>query len=701
MHGDPCPPPIPLRGSVSLPSLRLKTKLQLSLVLIASLAIIITGWQAYRNARTALEHATFQRLTALRESRRQEVEQYYSGIRRDILTASADRAIIDASRRLRSAGHVLRTAPELREALVARATRTDASKVPARTDFRNYLLRLAEMDSLFAPFVARRGYDDVMLVDADNGDILYTAKRAATFGSNLRRGPFSESRLAEAFRNARAESNAGRACLVDYDAHVSFTNVPVSFAAAPILNDDTAGMVLIFQISIEEINALMTDHGRWQHDILGESGETYIVGADRRMRNDSRFFIEEPERYLEQIAHQGYDPDVLDAIRAQHTSVMLQEVPTDAATAALNGETDTRIVRDYRGVRVLSSFTPLNIPDLHWVLLAEIDELEAFQSVYRLREQLILSGLILMLFAVILGFIISGTMTRPIQALTRVSEQFGRGDFRRRAEISSDDEIGLLSTTFNTMAEKITSHTRQLEEEIRERRLAEERLQNSRQQLRNLSQHLQGAREEERKSIAREIHDDLGQRLTLHKLQLTLLQDDLAAVNTSLGERCMVMTRDVDATIQSVKRIISQLRPGVLDDLGLTAAIEWQTEEFQRHTGIACLSRITPPEITLDTERSTALFRIFQETLTNVARHANATRVNITLTADANGTTLEIADNGCGISDTAVEQPSSFGLMGMRERASYFGGSIRFSGIPGEGTRVTVHFPQTAVDMIS
>jgi signal transduction histidine kinase len=350
---------------------------------------------------------------------------------------------------------------------------------------------------------------------------------------------------------------------------------------------------------------------------------------------------------------------------------------------------------------VLSSFTPLHIPDLHWVLLAEIDELEAFRSVYRLREQLILSGLILMLFAVILGFIISGTMTRPIHALTRVSEQFGRGDFRRRAKVGSEDEIGRLGATFNTMAEKITSHTQRLEDEIRERRRAEEGLQRSRQQFRNLSRHLQGAREEERKSIAREIHDDLGQRLTLHKLQLTLLEQDLSTVDTALGARCTVMAGEIDATIQSVKRIISQLRPGVLDDLGLTAAIEWQTEEFQRHTGIACVSRITPPDITLDPERSTALFRIFQETLTNVARHAGADRVHITLSADADGITMEISDNGCGISAAAIERPASFGLMGMRERASYFGGSIRLYGTPGEGTRVMVHFPHTTVDMPS
>ncbi|MBN1447886.1 MAG: hypothetical protein JXA28_08135, partial [Bacteroidetes bacterium] len=412
---------------MSLPSLKLKTKLQLSFVLIAFLSIVITGRQAYRNARTALEHATFQRLTALRESRRQEVERYYSELRSDILSASADRAVIETALKLRRMYAPFRNDRNTRVTRITAASRAATTHISPRRDNRNYLLQLALMDSLLAPFIARRSFDDVILADATEGDVLYTAERKAAFGTNLRDGAFAASRLAEAFRRALAGNNANRACLLDYDSDASFTDIPVSFAAIQIAGTGTPGMVLIFQISIDEINALMTDHGRWEHDILGESGETYIVGADGKMRNDSRFFIEEPDRYLAQISRQGYGTNVLDAIRTHHTSVMLQDVRTDAVAAAFRGETDTRIVRDYRGVRVLSSFTPLHIPDLHWVLLAEIDELEAFRSVYQLREQLILSGLILMLFAVILGFIISGTMTRPIDALARVSEQFGRG----------------------------------------------------------------------------------------------------------------------------------------------------------------------------------------------------------------------------------------------------------------------------------
>ena len=651
-----------------LSSVKLKTKLQLSFVLIGIVSISITGWQAYRSARSSLEEATFQRLTALRQSRRRQVESYFADIRNKVLTIASDAGTLSLFHRMQG-------------------------EPPP--------LRMGEADAFFTSRIRSGGYDDLMLADAASGKILYTYRRNIPHGSSLRSEALRNTNMARAFHLAARNNGSTHPRFVDFELHSPGTEGPVAYAAAPIRENGLLTAVLLLRIAIEDINALMTDHGRWEHDILGESGETYIVGEDRKMRNDSRFFIERPESYLSRIAARGYDRQIIASIRKHHTSVLLQEVNTGAVVDALRGDTDTRILRDYRGVRVLSSFTPLQIPDLNWVLLAEIDEVEAFASVYRLREQLILSGLIILLFAIILGFIISGTMTRPIHALTRVSEQFGRGELHRRAAIRSQDEIGVLASAFNTMAEKITSHTQQLEDEIRERRLAEDRLQQSRQQFRNLSRHLQGAREEERKSIAREIHDDLGQRLTLHKLQLSLLQQDVNGTGTPAAKRLQSMTEEVDATIRSVRRLISQLRPGVLDDLGLTAAIEWQTDEFRRHTGIACSLRIIPPDITLDPECSTAIFRIFQETLTNVARHAHADRVTITLTADAKGTTLEITDNGCGISVAAIEQPSSFGLMGMRERASYFGGNIRFSGMPGKGTRVTVHFPQTVIDSLS
>ena len=187
----------------------------------------------------------------------------------------------------------------------------------------------------------------------------------------------------------------------------------------------------------------------------------------------------------------------------------------------------------------------------------------------------------------------------------------------------------------------------------------------------NLSAYLQAAREEERRSIAREIHDELGQALTAIKLELSLLQEEVLHDATAATNRTQSLKGRVDETIQTVKGIITKLRPGLLDDLGLTAAIEWQANDFQRHTGIVCEVSMKQDEININPEISTAMFRIFQETLTNIARHSGATRVIVHLNPGIDSLELQVHDNGRGITSEEINDPTSFGLIGIRERAQY------------------------------
>ncbi|MGD0918093.1 MAG: PAS domain S-box protein [Thermodesulfobacteriota bacterium] len=229
--------------------------------------------------------------------------------------------------------------------------------------------------------------------------------------------------------------------------------------------------------------------------------------------------------------------------------------------------------------------------------------------------------------------------------------------------------------------------------DITERKRAEEQLRSSSEQLRALSAHLQSIREEERTLIAREIHDELGQELTGLKMDLSWLIKRLPAVQEQLVKKVELMLKLIDTTIQSVRRISTKLRPGVLDDLGLTAAIEWQAQDFQTRTMIQCEFRSNLKEVDLDRDRSTTIFRILQETLTNVARHASATRVNIYLNEAANSLVLIVEDNGRGITEKEILDPKSLGLLGMRERALVFGGEVKISGAPGKGTTVTFKIP--------
>jgi signal transduction histidine kinase len=676
-----------------IPPFKLKSKLQISFLLIGFISIVITGWQAYMSAREALEEVTFQRLTAIRESKRRQIEYYFERVRTDIVSRSGDPAVVAAARRLTAEFATV----DRRDAAALALAGTEQEMRPgaAPRTLGRFVKEMAAADSLFTPYMRKRGYYDIFVVDAASGDIVYTVKRESDFASNLRQGAYRETNLSAVFGSAAASNDRAFSRFVDFEPYAPSSDAPASFVASPVMDGEQMIAVLIFQLSIDDINAVMTEHGNWEREGLGQSGETYIVGTDFRMRNDSRFFIEQPEAYVTMLRQLGTDETIVRSIQAHRTSVLLQDVRTEATTAALRGVTDTRIVRDYRGLRVLSSFAPLQIADVHWVLLSEIDEKEAFRSVYELREQLILSGLIILLFAVILGFIISQTISRPIRGLTEIAELFGKGELDRRADIVSKDEIGVLSSTFNTMAEKIKFHTGRLEDEIGERRRAEEQLQRSQEQFRNLSRHLQSVREEERKGVAREIHDELGQRLTSFKLHLSLLREDVPEEQVAMRTRFSAMIDDIDATIQSVKRLISQLRPGLLDDLGLSAAIEWQAEEFQHRTGIKCDLTISPPELSIDPDRATAIFRIFQETLTNVTRHATAKNVRVVLEEENGDIRLSIRDDGRGISPAEIDNPASFGLIGIRERAHYFGGEVSIEGEAGQGTTVSVHIPMS------
>jgi PAS domain S-box-containing protein len=275
-----------------------------------------------------------------------------------------------------------------------------------------------------------------------------------------------------------------------------------------------------------------------------------------------------------------------------------------------------------------------------------------------------------------------------------VREAFGKGVF--------DCEVNLVGRNGKRTPYYLTGKRISIEEsaclvgfgvDITVRRQAEEQAQRSAERLRALSRHLQIVRESERTAIAREIHDELGQSLTAIRLDLSWIAQQIPDTELVAHERCAAAEALVDDTVAAVQRISSELRPGMLDELGLAAAIEWQGREFQRRAGILCDVRGVEEVEVPDRRVATALFRIFQETLTNVARHAHATAVVVTLAAESGEIIMKITDNGKGIPEGNLEAPSSIGLLGMRERAIAVGGSLSFAGGPGHGTSITVHIP--------
>ncbi len=239
-----------------------------------------------------------------------------------------------------------------------------------------------------------------------------------------------------------------------------------------------------------------------------------------------------------------------------------------------------------------------------------------------------------------------------------------------------------------------------LENELIQRRGAEKQLQDSHQRLEVLAGRLESLREEERTRISREIHDELGQKLTGLKMDLLWVERKLgettnAAAISPILERVVEATELVDTIMTTVQRIGTELRPGVLDKLGLGVALQFEGRRFQERTGIRCDVRLPESVMELSPGHATALYRIFQECLTNVARHARATHVTAELKVEGDFTVLSVKDNGRGITEEEVDGPHSLGLLGMKERAAFLGGAVHVQRLHEGGTQVAVRLPQT------
>jgi PAS domain S-box-containing protein len=230
--------------------------------------------------------------------------------------------------------------------------------------------------------------------------------------------------------------------------------------------------------------------------------------------------------------------------------------------------------------------------------------------------------------------------------------------------------------------------------DITDRKRGEETLLLQKEQLRALAERLQLVREEDRKLVARELHDQIGQILTAIKMDLTWVTRHLPESEISVLDRLRESIQSINDGVKAVRTICSGLRPGVLDDLGLAAAIEWQASEFASRNGVQCQVTVPPVDLHLDGDRATATFRIFQECLTNVIRHAQAKLVRITLRQEDENILLDVADDGIGFCEPDLSNSlASLGLLGMKERAQFCGGDVQISSSPGNGTTVTVRVP--------
>ncbi len=410
---------------------------------------------------------------------------------------------------------------------------------------------------------------------------------------------------------------------------------PVLMFTAPVL--DSRGKIKgILAGSVD----LMRDNflGRIGTVKLGETGNLYLIDANGTMvmhQDKKRILVTQP-RGLNRLS--------------------------DAARDGFEGTGET--ITSY-GMKSVSSYKRLKTKN--WILAANSPLSEAYRPV-RQAERYFLIAMIV--GVIVVFFVISSVVNyliTPLESFTNHIKHLPQktGD-NRFLDIKTKDEIGTLSLAFNTMLTEIDNEKTALKQ-------ANSSLLMSNEQLRNLAAHLHTVREEERTRIAREIHDELGQALAAQKMELSWFRGKCGDHKPIL-DKSEAMMEALNETIRSVRRICTELRPPILDDFGLVDALHWQAYEFKNRTRIQCTVESMPEDIELDKERSTVFFRIFQETLTNVLKHANATKVTARLTKDNGNIVLEVKDNGKGITEEELSKHQSYGLIGMRERVHPWGG---------------------------
>jgi PAS domain S-box-containing protein len=412
---------------------------------------VIAAMAAFRAAYQDLETQVARAPGETRARLRSEVEAYYGGVFVPRLRALDPETGGDRSRRHVPADDAVIA---LQALFIVNNPNPETSRdrLDRPAGGGRYAQVHAQLHPILKSMAHRFGFEDLFLIEHENGRILYTVAKKVDFGTSLLSGPYRNTRLSRAFRAGRTAVDADFVQLVDFESYPPSFGAPVAFLAAPIFSEGRRLGVLALQLSLDRINAVMTGERKWAEQGLGLTGETYLVGPDHRLRSDSRFFLEHPEQFLATEAATGVPRDQLELMRAHKRTVLFQQITTGATQAALSGRTGTLIHTDYRQQPVLSSYAPLGVPDLRWVIVAKIDAAEAFAPVVRLRRALLaLAAAVAMLVAGI-AIVLARSLVAPIRRLISGMGVLGSGDLDYRLTEKRGDEIGQIATAFNRMA---------------------------------------------------------------------------------------------------------------------------------------------------------------------------------------------------------------------------------------------------------
>lgn len=695
-----------------------RARLQVAVLSLGLAAIALTGWESTTSATDALRQATFERLTGIRESKRRQVEDYFRQLSAHVVALSSDESTVTALEELQRAFEALPSDSGAEvDASLRRIYEQEVGAGAAESlnawlpdDPRQlYLQRLflggspysrRDRDQFLQPpgsgaygalhtryhptwhrYASAFGFYDILLVDGPSARVLYSVRKEVDLGATLMRAPYSSTGLGKVFARVAAIEEPGHVVMEDYLPYAPSSDAPAAFVAAPVWRAGGQIGALVIQVSIDDVNRMMTGGRNWTNEGLGASGQAYIAGADGRLRSDSRFELEDPTAYLDDLVAAGVATETVDRIRRYRTGVLAAPVSDQVRRLMAARASGTSLGTDLRGVSVLRSYSPVQVATLEWFLVAEIETSEAFAPVAALRVRMWQWGAGVAVVFLVAAWWLSRSMTLPLGELAARAMTFGRGAFGTRMPVVGPTEMQQLASAFNRMADDLQRTT-----------VSRDELNALNQQLHTLAGQLIGAQEDERRRLARELHDDVTQRLASLAMDIGLLKKS-AGTDDAAWHRAIERAQQQVAQLSSdLHGLARELHPAVLDDLGLAAALE---VECGRHAvdGGAPTLRITGDPARLGRSRQLVLYRAAQEALKNASRHARARCIDVTLDVGEDEAILRVSDDGTGFDRESASWRPGVGLASITERARALGGSLRVTSRLGGGTVVAVSIP--------
>jgi serine phosphatase RsbU (regulator of sigma subunit)/anti-sigma regulatory factor (Ser/Thr protein kinase) len=488
----------------------LRLKLTIIFIGISVLAVTLTALATFQKSQQALETEAFRKLTAIREMKANQIEDFFRHIEGQIRLLSEDDSVSSAILKFQKGAEDLAKAMPaekiIRERLQTYYKNEFISRMPSSQTNRDIELFLpntpvalslqtayiadnpypvGEKDYLssasglnpygrahkkyhpfFKDFIKEFGFYDLFLIDLQ-GTIVYSVFKEIDLGTSLLSGPYKNTKFADVFRKALNTKMERKVFFSDFEPYAPSYNAPAAFVASPVFMDGQKIGVIALQFPIDHINEIMTDGYNWKNVGLGNSGETYLVGPDYRLRNQSRFLIEAPEDFFPQIESIDSTKASVESIREQNTTIGLLPVNTKGTEAALKGKTGTEVFADYRGIPVLSSYRPLNLKGLKWVIMSEIDASEAFSPISQLRQTAFLIALGIVFAVVIIAILTARSIAKPLLTLDDFTKDLADVDFRKaetekliekiQSIMSRGDEVGDLARAFAALSSNLES----------------------------------------------------------------------------------------------------------------------------------------------------------------------------------------------------------------------------------------------------